>query len=360
MNNGTQPQTAGSRFLFSGIVIMLAALLLVSVTVAVMLGPVEIDPATVWKIAFSHVPGFSGWVEETWSAGQGHIVWDIRFPRVLLGVIVGAGLSVAGVAAQALMRNSLADPYILGVSSGASVGATLVILFGAFQFFGQYALSLSAFLGSLAAMGMVYLLARVKGTLSTTRLLLSGIAISMMMSAATNFIVTMAPREEGIRTALYWMMGSLTGAKWAYLGLPAFVVFASAALLLFQYRALNSLLMGDDAAVTLGVDIQRLRIGLILILALLTGTLVAISGSIGFVGLMIPHIVRLLVGSDHRRVLPISLLLGAVFIVWADVLARLVLAPEELPIGIVTALCGGPFFIWLLRRSSYTFGGGQE
>lgn len=360
MGDNTEPRANGSRFLFTGIIGVLAALLIVSVTIAVVLGPVQIHPATVWKIAFSHLPGFSGWVEETWSPGQGHIVWDIRFPRVLLGVIVGAGLSVAGVTAQALMRNSLADPYILGISSGASVGATLVILFGAFHYFGHNALSFSAFLGALAAMVMVFLLARVAGRITTTRLLLSGIAISMMLSAATNFIVTMAPREEGIRTALYWMLGSLTGAKWTYLTFPALVVLVCTVLLLFQYRSLNSLLMGDDTAVTLGVNIQRFRVGLILILALLTGTLVAISGSIGFVGLMIPHIVRLLVGSDHRRVLPVSLFLGAIFIVWADVLARVVLAPEELPIGIVTALCGGPFFIWLLRRSSYSFGGGQE
>lgn len=360
MNRMTQHTAPKSRFFFTGVLILLAALLLASVTIAVMLGPVAIDPATVWKIAFSHLPGFSGMVEETWNHGQGHIVWDIRFPRVLLGVIVGAGLSVAGVAMQALMRNSLADPYILGISSGASVGATLVILFGAFQYFGQYALSISAFLGALFAIGMVFLLARVAGRISTTRLLLSGIAISLMMSAATNVIVTMAPREEGIRTAMYWMMGSLTGAKWTYLPLPALVVLGGTIFLLLQFRSLNALLMGDDTAITLGVNIHRFRISLILTMALLTGTLVSISGSIGFVGLMIPHIVRLLVGSDHRRVVPVSLFLGAIFIVWADVLARTVLAPEELPIGVVTALCGGPFFIWLLRRSSYSFGGGHE
>ncbi|MBU5673139.1 iron ABC transporter permease [Paenibacillus brevis] len=356
----TQLDALNNRLRFTGIIIVLSALLLASVTIAVMLGPVAIAPATVWKIVFSHLPGFSERIEEIWSPAQGHIVWDIRFPRVLLGVVVGAGLSVAGVAAQALMRNSLAEPYILGVSSGASVGATLVILFGAFSYLGQYALSLAAFGGSLVTMGLVFLLARVRGQISTTRLLLAGIAISMMMSAATNFIVTMAPREEGIRTAMYWMMGSLAGAKWAYLSLPTLVVIGGTALLSFSYRSLNSLLMGDDTAVTLGVNIQRFRIILILTLALLTGTLVAISGAIGFVGLMVPHIVRLLVGSDHRRVLPVSLFMGAIFIVWADVLARLVLAPEELPIGIVTALCGGPFFIWLLRRSSYSFGGGRE
>ncbi|MEK3734342.1 MULTISPECIES: FecCD family ABC transporter permease [Paenibacillus] len=360
MGSRTPREGPHHRVWFAGILVLLAAMLLVSITAAVMLGPVAIDPGTVWKIALSNLPGFAGKVDQTWSQGQSHIIWDIRFPRVLLGAVVGAGLSVAGVAAQALMRNSLADPYILGVSSGASVGATLVILLGAFSYFGQYALSLAAFMGALVAMGLVFLLARVAGRISTTRLLLSGIAISMMMSAATNFIVTMAPREEGIRTAMYWMMGSLAGAKWSYMTFPVLIVLAGTLLFLLQYRSLNALLMGDDTAVTLGVNIQHFRIVLILTLALLTGTLVSISGSIGFVGLMIPHIVRLLIGSDHRRVLPVSLFLGAIFIVWADVLARMALAPEELPIGIVTALCGGPFFIWLLRRSSYSFGGGQE
>lgn len=346
-------------FFFTVILLALTVGLVLSVTLAVMLGPVPIAPATVWKIAFSHLPGFNGWIEETWDKGQGHIVWDIRFPRVLLGVVVGAGLSVAGAAIQALMRNSLADPYILGVSSGASAAATLVILFGAFRFFGQYALSLSAFLGSLAVMAIVMVLARVGGRIATSRLLLSGIAVSMMMSAITNLIVTMAPREEGIRSAMYWMMGSLTGAKWEYLTLPALIVIAGAVFLLVQYRALNALLMGEEAALTLGVNLHAFRKWLVIVVALLTGTIVSVSGAIGFVGLMIPHIVRLIVGSDHRRVLPVSLLLGAIFIVWADVLARLVLAPEELPIGIVTALCGGPFFIWLLRRNSYSFGGGK-
>ncbi|QHT61072.1 iron ABC transporter permease [Paenibacillus lycopersici] len=346
-------------FFYRAFLLSLAIGLLVTITVAVMLGPVPIAPGTVWTIAYSHLPGVNGGMAETWSQGQGHIVWDIRFPRVLLGVAVGGGLAVAGVAIQALIRNSLADPYILGVSSGASVAATLVILFGAFRFFGQYALSLSSFLGSLIAMVMVVVLARVGGRMSTTRLLLSGIAVSMIMSAATNFIVAMAPREEGIRSAMYWMMGGLTAAKWDYLTIPALVVVLGTVLLLFQYRALNALLMGEEAAVTLGVDILAFRKYLVIIAALLTGTIVSVSGSIGFVGLMIPHIARLLVGSDHRRVLPVSLLLGAIFIVWSDVLARLLLAPEELPIGIVTALCGGPFFIWLLRRSAYSFGGAK-
>lgn len=268
-------------------------------------------------------------------------------------------LSIVGVAIQALVRNSLADPYILGVSSGASVGATLVILMGAFSLFGQYALSGAAFIGALVSVILVYFVSQVGGRISGVRLLLAGIAISMVLSAVTSFIVMTAPREEGIRSALYWMMGNLSGAKWEYLTIPFIVVFIGAGYLMLQSRALNALLLGEETAATLGINTQSFRKILIVITALVTGVMVAVSGAIGFVGLMIPHIVRLIVGSDHRRVLPTSALVGAIFLIWADVGARMVLAPEELPIGIITAMCGGPFFIWLLRRSSYSFGGGQ-
>lgn len=344
---------------FPGVLFLLLMALLVTVTLAVMLGPVSIAPATVWSIAFSHLPGTEQWSLTSWNKVEDSIIWNIRFPRVLLGVIVGTGLSAAGVAIQALIRNSLADPYILGVSSGASVTASMVILFGSFSFLGPYALPIAAFLGSLLAMVMVFSLARVGRTLSTTRLLLAGVAVSMMLSAVTSFIVTLTPQDKGVRDVMFWMMGSLSGAKWEYVIYPSVIVFICALILFLQYRSLNTLLMGEEGAVTLGVNMKQFRLLLVLVSALLTGTIVAISGTIGFVGLMIPHMVRLLVGSDHKHVIPVSLLLGAIFIVWADVFARLVLAPQELPIGVVTALCGGPFFIGLLRRSSYNFGGGQ-
>lgn len=344
------------RFLF----ISLLGVLFITLTIAVMLGPVSIKPSAVWKIAFSHLPWIKSFIHENWSKAQLHIIWDIRVPRVLLAAVVGAGLSVIGVIIQALVRNSLADPYILGVSSGASVAATLVILFGAFQVLGAYALSISAFLGSLLAMLIVYFLAQVKGRIDSNRLLLSGIAVSMVLSAITSFIVMMAPNKEGIRSALFWMMGSFAGAKWSYLSIPTVVVIIGVIYFMLQYRSLNVLLMGEEAASTLGVNTDQFSKILIVIASLLTGVVVSVSGAIGFVGLMIPHIVRLLVGSDHRRVLPISALVGAVFLVWSDVFARMVLAPEEIPVGIVTSLCGGPFFIWMLRKSSYSFGGGSK
>ncbi|MED4779293.1 FecCD family ABC transporter permease [Brevibacillus choshinensis] len=332
--------------------------LLLSITLAITLGSVEIHPGTVWGIALAHVPIFGEWVAVDWTRAQQTIIWDIRFPRVLLAAVVGAGLSVVGVAIQSLVRNSLADPYILGVSSGASVGATLVILFGAFSIYGQYALSMGAFLGSLLSILLIFSLSRMGGQISTVRLLLAGIAISAILSAVTSLIIFSAPNEHGIQTVLFWMSGSLAGAKWEYLTIPSLVVIACLLVLLAQYRSLNAMLMGEESASTLGVNTTQFRKLLLVITALLTGVIVAISGAIGFVGLMMPHIVRVIVGSDHRRVLPVSALLGAIFLIWADALARLSFAPEELPIGIITALCGGPFFIWLMLRSSYSFGRG--
>lgn len=341
-----------SKAWFQGVLLVLIFLLLASITIAVMLGPVPISPITVWKIAVSQLPGMNGLVEMDWSKAQQHIIWDVRFPRVLLGAITGMGLALVGAAIQALMRNPLADPYILGVSSGASVGATSAIIFGAFSLFGPYAISAGAFIGALCAILLVYVLAQVGGRIASSRLLLSGVVVSMILSAVTSFIVTMAPREQGIRDAYYWMMGSLTGAKWEYVAIPGTGVVFGLIYLLFQHRSLNALTMGEETAVTLGVDVQRFRKTLILLLSLLIGIMVSVSGSIGFVGLIVPHISRFMVGADHRRLLPVTACLGAIMMIWGDVAARLVLAPEELPIGVVTALCGGPFFIWQLRRSN--------
>lgn len=344
---------------FKLLLIILPVFLFLSIVMAVTLGPVSIHPLTVWEVAISHVPGLGNMIKADWSNAYYNIVWEVRFPRVLLGAVIGAGLALAGTGIQALVRNSLADPYILGVSSGASVGATLVILLGLFDVFGQYALSFAAFIGALVSVILVFMLGQVGGRISTARLLLSGIALSMILSAVTDFIVMTAPDDDKVHSALFWMMGSLVGADWEVLPIVAIAVALAFIFLLTQSRSLNLLLMGEETAISLGVNINAFRKVLIVVISLLTGVLVSASGAIGFVGLMIPHIVRLLVGSDHKKVLTISLLLGAIFMIWADLAARLVLAPEEIPIGIVTAITGGPFFIWLLRRSSYSFGGGM-
>lgn len=323
--------------------IVLAILILTSIAsiiIATGLGPVTVSPVTVLRILMGKdVPQL-----------QYNIVWGLRLPRVLLGFIVGASLSVAGVAMQALVRNHLADPFILGVSSGASAAATLGMLFGTFSFLGAYSLSISAFLGAGVTIILVFLLSRVRGRVHITHLLLSGVVISMMMEALTNIITLSAPNALGLHNATFWMSGSLAGAKWSYLTLPLCVVLLCMGILFINYRNLNALLLGEEAAGTLGVNVALIQGLLILISSLLAGATVAVSGSIGFVGLMVPHITRLLVGSDHRRVLPVCAFLGGLLVVWVDVIARMVIAPEELPVGILTALFGGPFFIFLLKR----------
>ncbi|WP_394137176.1 FecCD family ABC transporter permease [Cytobacillus oceanisediminis] len=330
--------------------------LLASMTIAVMVGSVDITPRFIWEVLFFKLGIL---IETDASNAQAVIIWDIRFPRIVLASIVGAALAICGAAIQALVKNSIADPYILGVSSGASVGAASVILLGAFSVLGVYAISLAAFLGAIFAVVTVFFLARVNGRISVIRLLLAGIAVSMVLSAITNFMLMMSKQQGGIQAVMHWMLGSLAGAKWSNLAIPFFSLLLVFILLLMNYRQLNALLLGEETAATLGVNLDRFRIFIILFVSLLTGVVVAVSGSIGFVGLIIPHIVRMMVGSNYKMVLPISSLIGAIFLVWADMAARIVLAPEEMPIGIITAICGSPIFIWMLRRKRYSFGDGE-
>ncbi|WP_449537614.1 FecCD family ABC transporter permease [Ferdinandcohnia sp. Marseille-Q9671] len=332
------------------IMILLFAISIVSILLAIGIGPVSVHPATVTKLLLAKLPFLT--LENDWTQVEHNIVWALRLPRVLLGMIVGASLAVTGVVMQALVRNHLADPFILGVSSGASATATLGMLFGAFSIFGTYSLSISAFIGAAVTIIVVYTLSRVNGRINVTHLLLAGVAIALMMDAFTRFITLSAPNALGLHNATFWMSGSLAGAKWGYLTLPLLVTLFCLVVLMSQYRALNALLFGDETAGTLGFNVARLHTILILVASLLAGVTIAVSGTIGFIGLMVPHITRLLVGSDHKRVLPISAILGGIIVVWTDVAARMIIAPEELPIGILTALVGGPFFIWLLKKKS--------
>lgn len=330
----------------------LCVLLALSLTLAIVLGPVRIAPQQVWAITAHEIAlrlGLEGQAGG-WDLSQQQIVWRVRLPRVLLAALAGAGLALVGVAMQAMVRNPLADPYLLGVSSGASVGAVSVLAFGALAFAGGYALPLGAFCGALAACVVVYGLAHSGGRIVAARLILGGVAIAYCMGGVTSLIVLTAGQRDLADAVLTWTMGSLAGTKWHELGLPAVLVLAGMAALLTQARTLNALLTGEDAAATLGVDTTRTRRALFVLVSLVTGTLVALAGPIGFVGLVVPHLTRMLVGTEHRRVLPVSALVGAIFLVWADTLARTAFAPAELPVGVVTSLVGGPFFVWMLWR----------
>jgi iron complex transport system permease protein len=264
---------------------------------------------------------------------------------------------------QALVRNPLAEPYVLGISGGASAGASLFYL-GFLPPLVSRALSmpLAAFLGGLLTITIVYLVARTGpssatgGRLSVARLLLAGVAMSALMGAVTSFITLASPDPGKLRAVLFWLLGSLAGAQWGSLALPAAAALGALAACWTMARPLDALLLGEEPAQSLGVSVEALKRALIGGAALVTGLLVASAGAIGFVGLIVPHAVRLTAGAAHRRLVPLSFLAGALFLLWADVLARTLLAGQELPVGILTAACGVPFFLWLLRREQYRFG----
>lgn len=332
----------------------LLALLLVSLTLAITLGPVRISPQQAWLITAHEIGVRLGLNLQPgeWTSAQFQIVWRVRMPRVLLAALAGAGLALVGVAMQAMVRNPLADPYLLGVSSGASVGAVSVIAFGALAFASELALPLGAFGGALAACMAVYFLAYANGRLQASRLILGGVAIAYCLGGVTSLIVLTADQRELANSVLTWTLGSLAGTRWDELGLPAALLAIGAALLLTQARSLNALLSGEESAATLGVDSTRTRRWLFVLVSLVTGVLVALTGPIGFVGLIVPHVTRMLVGAEHRSVLPVAALLGAIFLVWVDVFSRITFAPAEVPVGVITSLLGGPFFVWMLCRKN--------
>jgi iron complex transport system permease protein len=348
----TTAPTAPRRPSTAGLCLALTAVLAGSIVCGVALGPVGIPFGDVLRFLQAALTG--GTIDAA-EAGPYRIVWDIRLPRVLLAAVVGAGLSVVGVAIQAMVRNALADPYVLGISSGASVGATAVATTGLFASLGIYALSTAAFLAALAAMAIVYLVAG--RNLTPLRLVLTGTAMAYGFSAIAMLLVFQSPRGEAARAAMFWLLGSLGGVTWASLPIAAAVVGAGIVYLRTRAKHLNALSMGDETATTLGIDVSRTRQELFLVTAAMTGVLVAVSGAVGFVGLMLPHLVRLIVGADHRKVLAVAPLAGACFLIWVDVAARLLAAPEELPLGVITAALGVPCFILLMRRRGYVFGG---
>ena len=327
------------------LLIGLGALLLVSCVVSLGFGPARVPVDVVWHILLNKLFGLG---DVSWSPGQEHIVWLIRVPRMLLGALVGAGLALIGAVLQAVTRNPLADPHLLGVSSGATLGAVIVVLHVG-EIVGLLTLPIAAFIGAVLSMLLVLAIASRHGSLDSDRLLLCGVAVSFVMMAVANTLLFLGDHRAS-SAVLFWMLGGLGLARWELLAIPSASVLLGLVLLLGMARPLNALMAGEQTAVTLGLNARNVRLRVFLIASLMTGVLVAISGSIGFVGLMIPHIARRLVGAEHRRLLPVSALLGSVFLVWVDVAARTLIAPEDLPIGVATAAIGGLFFIGLMRK----------
>ncbi|MDT0495294.1 FecCD family ABC transporter permease [Streptomyces sp. NPDC012600] len=341
------PRLRGGRHApLSLIAPLLFAALLVTVCVAVSVGSVSVRLETVTRVIADHLTGAG----TSASVMDDQIVWNLRLPRVLLAAVVGAGLALVGVTLQATVRNPLADPYVLGVSAGAGLMASIVITLGSVAVAGL-STSAAAFVGALMAMVAVLGLSRRAGRVVPGRLILAGVTLSYLFSGATSFVIFRSGNAEAAHSVLFWLLGSLSESSWSNLALPAAAVLVVGVHLMVQTRTLNALAAGDDAALSLGVSVHRVRIRLLVVASLLTGVLVAVSGGIGFVGLIVPHLVRLVVGPDHRRLLPIAMLVGAIYLVVVDVLCRVLVRPEELPIGIITAVLGAPVFLWLLRRS---------
>jgi iron complex transport system permease protein len=334
---------------WSGPVFVPAALaaLVASIAVAVTIGPARLSVPDVWAV----IAGRLGLGDAGVSRIQDGIVWELRLPRTLLAAAVGAGLAICGAIMQSLTRNPLADPYVLGISSGASTGAVVVLILGVGS--GAAALSTGAFCGALVAFGLVLLLAGGAGD-RPDRIVLAGVAGTQLFSALTSFIVIWGGDAQQTRGVLYWLLGSLGAARWSDVVLCASVCAVGLAVSLLSASALDAFAFGSDAAASLGVSVLRIRTALLVVTALVTATLVAATGAIGFIGLVLPHAARMLVGPGHVRLLPVTALLGAVFLVWVDTAARTAFDPQELPVGVVTALVGVPVFAALLHHRRRT------
>lgn len=335
---------------------ILAAAIVSVLVLSGAIGTVDVGVVDAARITLGHlVPGLPWMSDGSLTTLQDQAVWQFRLPRALLAGLAGAGLALAGAIMQVVVRNPLADPYVLGVSSGASVGAVLVIVLGSAAVAGL-SLSAAAFGGALVASALVTLLARQGGRLSPTRMILAGVALGTLFSAITSYL-TITTEAQNVVSVLFFLLGSVSAATMSSLPAPVIAVTVACLIVATRARAMNALLTGDESATSLGVNVTRLRGLLLIVASLLTGVIVSVSGGIGFVGLVIPHVARILVGSDHRRMLPVTVLGGALFLMIADLLARTIAAPTEIPLGILTAFVGAPFFLWLMRRGAATRAG---
>lgn len=332
-------------------------LLAVSIVVSLSVGSSGMSVADAWTILLHQLP----WLSDqplAYSDGQIAIVMQVRLSRVLLAVLVGACLALAGAGFQGVLRNPLADPYTLGVASGSSVGAAFIILFGLQAALGMWTIPLVAFTTGAATLLGVFWLSRNKGAMHIETLILSGVIIQAFLGAFVSFMVSLS--EGVVNQILFWLMGSLAMRNWdnVYMLLP--FLAAGLPLLLAYGQSLNLFVLGERHAAHLGVNVERTKLTVLIGSTLLTAAAVSVSGVIGFVGLVVPHLIRLLVGPDYRLITPLSAIGGGIFVLWADTLARNALSPREIPLGVVTALIGAPFFAYLLHRRKINEGGGSH
>lgn len=325
----------------------LCLLLIVMVAFAATFGSVEIPFLTTSRILLDKLPLVA--ITPTWSNAWETIILEVRLPRVLLAGLVGAALAIAGATYQGLFRNPLADPYLIGVAQGAALGAITGFLLPVnWEGLGFSTIPLFAFIGALVSTAVVYNLARVGKTLPTTTLILAGVALGALLGSIVSYlIISSGEKMHGI---IFWLMGSFALSEWSEVKTVLPYIIVGIFIILLYARQLNVLQLDEEQAQQLGVNVERLKIVLLAAATLITAAAVSFVGTIGFVGIIIPHAVRLLWGADHRFLLPLSIFTGAIFLILADLLARTILAPTEIPIGVITAISGAPFFLYLLRR----------
>ncbi|WP_231589474.1 FecCD family ABC transporter permease [Bacillus sp. FJAT-27916] len=331
--------------LYAGSILFMAA----AVIWGLLSGSAELSVGEIVGILLKNITGYEGFFD-----GQKNIemiIWNIRLPRILLALLVGSALALAGAAFQGLLQNPLADPYTIGVSSGASVGAVIVLFFQVeIAFLGSYTLPLVAIMFSFASLFLVFGITKAASrTYANETIILSGIILNSFIGSVISLIIALSSGDQ-MREVLNWLMGSVALKNWGHIGLffPFFAV--GSAVILFHYRELNALALGDEAAQYGGMNVRRKKLTLLISAGLLTGAAVSVSGAIGFVGLVIPHLVRLVTGADHKHLIPLSMMIGGGYLVLADMVARTIVSPQELPIGVITALIGAPVFTYLLIR----------
>ncbi|UYP48592.1 Cobalamin import system permease protein BtuC [Candidatus Lokiarchaeum ossiferum] len=323
---------------------VLIFLLIFSVFMSCTLGSVKIPLSHSIAILLNEIGIQTG---QSFTQVEQVIILQLRLPRILMAVIVGAMLSMAGVISQIVFRNPIADPYVIGISSAAGFGAALVIVFELF-FFRQFTIPLFSFIFAIGAVFLIYMIARSKSSIHIYSLLLSGIALSYIFSALISFILFLS--EDKSHMILSILLGKLWGITWVEVKIAGLLLIPFTTILIFYGLDMNLLLMGDSSAQTMGVNVKRSKSIVLLCMTMFTATAVAFCGSIGFIGLIVPHITRLIFGSDNRKIIPISGIVGAILLIWADVLARILISPQEIPVGVFTSLMGGPFFIYLVIK----------
>lgn len=339
-----------SRAKYTTVLALLCLILIVSIGFFSVIGTANINWIDVFRIIGSKTPIIRGYIDISDIADSHQIIiWSIRLPRVLLGVLVGASLSMAGATFQGMFKNPMADPFVIGISSGAALGAAIAIILKVnISFISTSTISVFAFIGALLAVFTVYNIARIKNKVPVTTLLLAGIAIGQFLTAIMSFLMVVYSND--MEKIIYWTMGTLAGKGWEPLTKISIPIIVSMILINFFAKDLNIMLTGEENAKSLGVDVEKTKIYILILGTFMVSMAVSVSGIIGFVGLIIPHIVRIVIGPDHKILLPTSALVGGIFMIFADTIARTIISPVEVPVGIITALFGGPFFLYLLKK----------